>query len=75
MHVNQSLNSASVLEFRSSNGTSTVGSQSTISIVDMTVGAHAEVGKHTTLTAGYCTPLTNQRQFDGEFRMLMNYRF
>ncbi|MEI8374588.1 MAG: hypothetical protein WCJ35_17320 [Planctomycetota bacterium] len=73
VHVNQSLNTASVLEFPSGNGT--VGSPSSISIVDMTVGAHAEVGKYTTLTAGYCTPLTNQRQFDGEFRMLMNYRF
>ena len=41
----------------------------------MTLGAHAELGKRTTLTAGYCLPLTSEREFDGEFRLFMNYFF
>ena len=73
--MNQSLNSPSPVQY-SPNGvaTNSVAAQ-TISVVDLTVGAHAEIGSNATVTAGYCLPLTSQREFDGEFRLLVNYRF
>lgn len=72
LHVNQGLNSSSTA---SVGGVSIVTPR--ISVIDATFGAHLELRQNTTLTAAYCTPLTNgtDRQFDGQFRCFLNRRF
>jgi len=72
LHMNQSLDASSAI---STGGISLSGVSDTTSILDLTVGAHVELRKNTMLTAGYCTPLTSDRAFDGEFRFFANYRF
>ena len=72
LHMNQALGSSS---------TTSVGEASlatpSISVLDLTVGAHLDIRRNTTLTAAFCTPLTNgqDRQFDGQFRLFVNRRF
>ena len=70
LHLDQSLDTSAAL------GT-VVGDMSgnNISILDMTVGTDFQFGALTTVTAAYCTPLTAQREFDGQFRLLLNRRF
>ncbi len=72
LHVNQALNSSSAT---SVGGASFV--TPSISVLDLTLGAHVELRRNTTLTVAYCTPLTGgqDRQFDGQFRLLLNRRF
>ena len=43
-------------------------------VLDLTVGAHAVVGK-TTVTLGFATPVTQDRGFDGELRFFVNRTF
>jgi hypothetical protein len=43
-------------------------------ILDLTIGAHAVVG-NTTLSAGYVTPVTMDRWFEGELRVFANWKF
>ncbi len=73
--MNQSLDSPSSLGYITSTSIGIAGAFDTISILDLTVGAHVELHKNTTLTAGYCVPLTSEREFDGEFRFFVNRRF
>jgi len=46
-----------------------------ISLVNLTLGSHLELGENTTATVAYVTPLGGGRdqQFDGEFRLLLNH--
>jgi hypothetical protein len=76
-HVNQSLERSPIL---SSNGNQVGGDVNgnpinNITIVDLTVGLHAELCGKTTMTAGYCLPVTGDRQFDGQFLFYVNRRF
>ncbi len=70
LHGNQSLNTSAVLP-------TVVGNMSgdNISILDMTFGADFQFGPLTTVTAAYSTPLSSQREFDGQFRLMFNRRF
>jgi hypothetical protein len=70
LHLDQSLNTAAPLSTE-------VGDMSgnTISILDMTVGADFQIGPLTTVTTAYCTPLTTEREFNGQFRLFINRRF
>jgi hypothetical protein len=70
LHGNQSLNNSGAVQTQ-------VGTMvgNNISILDMTFGADFQFGELTTVTAAYCTPLTDQREFDGQFRFLLNRRF
>ena len=70
LHGNQSLNTSAPL------GTA-VGTMSgdNISILDLTLGADFQIGEMTTVTAAYCTPVTDQREFNNQFRFLLNRRF
>jgi hypothetical protein len=73
-HVNQSLNSQQILYSPSFQ----IGSDvSNVSSTDMTVGAHLELYKLTSVTAAFVAPLTpdGDRQFDTQFRLLVNRRF
>jgi hypothetical protein len=73
-HLNQSLEGQQVLN--STNFQIGTPAQN-VSFTDMTVGAHLEMYKLTTITAAFCTPLTpdRDRQFDSQFRLLFNRRF
>ena len=76
-HVNQSLERSPIL---SGNGSQVGGDVNgnpinNITIVDMTVGLHAELCGKTTMTAAYCLPVTGDRQFDGQFMFYVNRRF
>ncbi len=77
LHMNQTLDTPSTLSTppNSLSPTFVTGVSDTISVLDLTVGAHVELGKNTTLTAGYCTPLTSDREFDGQFRFFINRFF
>jgi hypothetical protein len=70
LHLDQSLDTSAGLNTQ-------VGTMSgnSISILDMTIGADFQVGPLTTVTLAYCTPLTAQREFDGQFRLLLDRRF
>jgi hypothetical protein len=46
-----------------------------LSIVNLTIGATAVFGQATTVTAGYGTPVSTDRVFDGEFRVMLNRYF
>ncbi len=46
-----------------------------ISILDMTAGADFQIGPLTTVTTAFCMPLTTQREFNGQFRLLLKRRF
>jgi hypothetical protein len=78
VHVNQALARGPVL---STPGGFQIGGDingdplSKISIVDLTVGVHAELCCRTLVTFAYCAPATTDRQFDGQFRLLVNRRF
>jgi hypothetical protein len=73
-HLNQSLEAQQVL----TSDTFDLGTPAeNASFTDMTIGAHVELYKMTTITAAYCTPLTPDmdRQFDSQFRLFVNRRF
>ena len=70
LHGNQSLNTSAVVQTQA--GPMSGGN---ISILDMTLGADFQFGALTTVTAAYCTPLTDQREFNNQFRFLVNRRF
>lgn len=77
VHVNQSLEKSPVLI----SGDNQVGGDingnpvNNITIIDLMVGLHAQLGEKTTLTTAYCVPATGDRQFEGEFRCFLNRRF
>ena len=73
-HLNQSLQGQHVL---TSNNFQIGTTAENVSFTDMTVGAHLELYKLTTITAAYITPLTSDRdrQFDSQFRLFINRRF
>jgi hypothetical protein len=77
VHMNQTLDSPSSLGTppHSFATTTVTGAFDNLSILDLTVGCHVELHKNTTVTAGYCAPLTSEREFDGQFRCFVNYRF
>ena len=70
--MNQSLDSSSSINI---GDLSVTGVSDTFSDLNLTVGGEVELRKNTTLTAGYCMPLTSQREFDGQFRFMLDYRF
>ncbi len=45
-----------------------------LSLLNATIGGHARFGL-TTLTLGYCTPLSDDKVFDGELRCFVNRNF
>ena len=65
VHVNQSLEKSVLLQH----------SVEDFSIIDLTVGLHTTIGRRATATVAYCTPVTEDRQFDSQFRFLWNWRF
>jgi hypothetical protein len=73
-HLNQSLQGEQVLN---GNNFQIGTSAENVSFTDITVGAHLELYKMTTVTAAFCTPLTSDRdrQFDSQFRVFVNRRF
>lgn len=73
-HLNQSLEGREVLTAPNFQVGTTAQN---VSFIDMTVGAHVELYKMTTITAAYCTPLTSDqdKQFDSQFRLFVNRRF
>jgi hypothetical protein len=72
LHLNQSLEDQNVF----SDGGFQVGSDvPNVTLLDFTVGAHVELYSLTTLTFAYCTPLSSDKQFDGQFRVMFNRRF
>lgn len=74
LHWNQSLGATDTI----TNGAWTIGDFSrNISNWDLTLGCHLELRDLTTLTLAYVTPLGggSDRQFDGEFRLMLNRRF
>jgi hypothetical protein len=73
IHVNQSLGTSSLVT--DSAGGTVLEQGSAFTIIDLTVGAHVVLRESTTMTLAYCTPLTAQRQFDGEFQVLLDRRF
>ncbi len=74
LHMNQTLDAPSSLNSEST-GFSVNGVSTPFSNLNLTVGAEVELRKNTTLTAGYCTPLTSAREFDGQFRFFVSRRF
>jgi hypothetical protein len=73
-HFNQSLQGQQVLNSPNFQ----IGTPAeNVSFTDMTVGAHLELYKLTTITASIITPLTSDgdRQFDSQFRLFVNRRF
>jgi hypothetical protein len=73
-HWNQSLQGQQVLNV----GGYQIGTPAeNVSCTDLTVGAHLELYRMTTLTAAFVTPLTSDRdrQFDSQFRFFVNRRF
>lgn len=73
LHLNQGLQDTD--EVRDPLQVFNVGVAETMSILDLTAGVRFELGRRTDLTMAYATPLTNDRQFDGEFRLLLNLNF
>ena len=67
LHLDQSLTTSQSL--------APVMAGNNITIVDMTAGVDLQLGKLTTVTTAYCFPLTGQRDFDGQLRVLLNHRF
>jgi hypothetical protein len=73
LHMNQGLDSTSLTrDFR---GRATTFATPSLSVLDLTAGAHIALFRNTTLTAAYSTPLTQERQFDGQLRILLNRYF
>ncbi len=72
IHVNQSLEPGGVI----SNFVVPLPPMN-YSFVDFTAGVHLDVGRQCNVTVGYVAPLTGgpERDFNGEFRLLCNYRF
>ena len=78
VHVNQSLEKSDVVALPNNitiGGDSNGNPIASISVVDLTFGVTAELRRSTMITAAYCTPVSSERQFDGQFRFLLNYRF
>ncbi len=71
LHTTNSLNDADSVAL----GSGRLGNpNANLSLVNATFGAHAQVCQ-TTFTAGYCTPLSSNRVFDGELRIFVNRAF
>jgi hypothetical protein len=71
IHTTNALNDADSIPL----GSGTLGDpNANLSLVNATFGAHAQVCQ-TTFTAGYCTPLSSDRVFDGELRIFVNRAF
>jgi len=74
LHWNRSLEGA---DYVVSDNLQVGESIETFELFNVTVGAHLEFCRNTTVTVGFTTPLGGgrDRQFDGEFRLLVNRRF
>ena len=70
-HYTGGLNAPSTVQ---ANGFSIGYNTPKFNVLDLIVGAHAVVGQ-TTITAGFATPATDDRGFDGEFRFFVNRKF
>jgi hypothetical protein len=76
-HVNQSLERSQVLI----DGDTQIGGDvngnpiNNTTIIDLIVGLHVELCGKTSVSCGYCVPVTGDRQFEGEFRCFLNRRF
>jgi hypothetical protein len=71
LHYTNTLNDADSLVSPSY----TLGNSDTeLSLANATIGAHARFGL-TTFTLGFCTPLTEDKVFDGELRCFVNRLF
>jgi hypothetical protein len=71
MHYTNTLNEGDSI----AGSTFTVGDpDADLSLLNTTIGGHARWGL-TTLTLGYCTPLTEDKVFDGELRCFVNRNF
>ncbi|NQT36034.1 MAG: hypothetical protein HQ581_01015, partial [Planctomycetes bacterium] len=71
VHWNRSLQASDVV----TDANFTIGSRaSTFEAVNLTLGSHLEFNHRTTLTLGYAVPLGGgqDRQFDGELRVMLN---
>jgi len=75
LHVNQSLDAPSTLNSASTGFSVSGGASNPFTNLNLTVGGEVELRKNTTLTAGYCAPLTFDREFDGQFRFFINHCF
>jgi hypothetical protein len=74
LHWNRSLQESGVV----SAGNWRIGeSASAVETFDLTLGTHIEFYDLTTITFGYTVPLGGgmDRQFNGEFRLMVNRRF
>jgi hypothetical protein len=70
-HYTGGLNAPSTVQ---ANGFSIGYDTASYQVLDLTVGAHAILGK-TIITAGFATPVTEDRVFDGELRLFVNRQF
>jgi len=70
-HYTGGLNAPSTLQ---TGGFSVAYTTPRYNVLDLTVGAHAVFG-NTTVTAGFATPVTDDRGFDGELRLFVNRKF
>ncbi len=73
-HYTGELNAPSSVGGNGLNGFSLGYDTASFNVLDITVGAHAVIGR-TTVTAGFATPLTEDRGFEGEFRFFVNRYF
>jgi hypothetical protein len=70
-HYTGGLNAPSALQ---AGGFSAGYNTAEYNVLDMVIGGHAVFGS-TTVTAGFATPVTSDRAFDGEFRLFVNRQF
>ena len=73
-HYTGELNAPSSVVSNGLNGFSLGYDTASFNVLDITVGAHAVIGR-TTVTAGFATPVTEDRGFEGEFRFFLNRYF
>ncbi|MGA2253265.1 MAG: hypothetical protein ABSG53_01275 [Thermoguttaceae bacterium] len=52
-----------------------IGDYSSIDAWNLTIGSHLELKDNTTVTLGYTAPLSHDREFSGEFRLMFNHYF
>ena len=74
LHYNRTVSSPNVVTAGPNNFAS---SHDSIEVINVVLGCNFEINQSSMLTLGYSTPLGggSDRQFDGEFRAFVNYRF
>lgn len=75
LHLNQSVGGASSVAGGVDGVNWSFQSAGTVSQLNGLVGMTAILRDTSTLTLAYCTPMTSQRAFDGEFRLNFNWYF